>query len=63
VRENVNEETNSCINDGKLYVNKVKYSNATGCSDTRYNSASHDSDMLFGLNWKVRMDSRCIKVD
>jgi hypothetical protein len=34
-KTNVNEETNSCITDGKLYVNKIEYSNAIGCLNTR----------------------------
>jgi hypothetical protein len=33
-KANVNEEINSCIIDGKLYVNKVEYSNATRCLNT-----------------------------
>jgi hypothetical protein len=35
VKANVNEEINSYIIDGKLYVNKVEYNNATGCLNTR----------------------------
>jgi hypothetical protein len=38
MKENVTEEINSCIIEGKLYVNKVKYSNATGSSYTRLKS-------------------------
>jgi hypothetical protein len=34
-KANVNGEINSCIIDGKLYINKVEYSNATGCLNTR----------------------------
>jgi hypothetical protein len=35
-KANVNEEINSCIIDGKLYVTKVEYSNATGCLNTKF---------------------------
>jgi hypothetical protein len=35
LKGNVNEEINGCIIDGKLCVNKVEYSNAKGCSNTR----------------------------
>jgi hypothetical protein len=34
-KTNVNEEINNCIIDGKVYVNKVEYSNTTGCLNTR----------------------------
>jgi hypothetical protein len=34
-KANVNEEINRLIIDGKLYVNKAEYSNATGCLNTR----------------------------
>jgi hypothetical protein len=34
-KTNMNEEINSCIIDGKLYVNKVECSKATGCLNTR----------------------------
>jgi hypothetical protein len=34
-KANVNEEINNCIIDGKLYINKVEYSNATGCLKAR----------------------------
>jgi hypothetical protein len=35
-KTNVKEEINSCISDGKLYVNKVEYSSATRCLNTRF---------------------------
>jgi hypothetical protein len=34
-KASVKKEINSCIIDGKLYVNKVEYSNATGSLNTR----------------------------
>jgi hypothetical protein len=34
-KASVNEEINSCIIDGKLYINKVEYSNATKKTDVR----------------------------
>jgi hypothetical protein len=47
----VNEEINICIINGKLYVNKTEYSNATGCLNTRFERGRCESslDCMIGI--------------